>query len=183
MPQKYDTKALLLALQKLFSRIALRALHHRMNSHRKASSAETEHDIAALLSDHIDELAVSRNTDTQSMPEGQTAPEDGIRNQARPNTPTTKTSSKFTELSKHFRKRRNKALMQRHVGMNIKKRAREHIYSSLRFAREGDAETARSHANIADLALKESANYMSAEEYARFIADIREQLQKIKELD
>ena len=67
LPEKYDIRALLLALQELYSRMVLRALHHRMSFQRKASATETEHDIAAMLSDHIDELAVSREINIQSM--------------------------------------------------------------------------------------------------------------------
>lgn len=183
MPEKHNIRALLLALQELYSRMVLRVLHHRMSSQRKASAAETEHDIAAMLSDHIDELAVSREINIQSMPEEQIATEGSIQSQIRPNTSIPKTGSKFTGLSKYFRRRPTTPLMQPHVGAKIKKRAWDHIYSSLRLAREGDAETARIHANIADLAMKESANYMSAEEYSRFVADVREQLQRAKDQD
>jgi len=171
MPEKYNIKTLLLALQKLYSRMASRVLHHRMSSTRKASPAETEHDIAAMLSDHISELAATSESNIK----------DGIPSQASPSTSTPKASGKLSGLAKYFRRRPSTPLMQRHVGAKIKKRARDHIYSSLLLASEGDAEAARIHANIADLAMKESANYMSAEEYATFVADMREHLQRAKD--
>jgi len=181
MLNKYNIKTLLLTLQKLYSRMVSRTLRHRMSSTRKASPAETKHDIAAMLSDHISELAVTSESSIKGMPEEQTAPKNGIQSQTSPSTSTPKAGGKLSGLAKYFRRRPSTPLMQRHVGAKIKKRARDHIYSSLLLASEGDAEAARIHANIADLAMKESANYMSAEEYATFVADMREHLQRAKD--
>lgn len=181
MSEKHNVKSLLHTLQELYSKMAERALHHRMSSSRKASSAETEHDIAAMLSDHINELAISSESNIKSTPversESTTSTSSQINSSSQPAKPDGKPSG----LSKYFRKKPSTLLRQPHIGAKIRKRARDHIYSSLRLAREGDAETAKIHANIADLAMKESANYMTPDEYSMFVTDVRAQLQRAKD--
>lgn len=56
----------------------------------------------------------------------------------------------------------------------------EHVHAAHRFARTGNAETAKLHADLATHAMKMLSHYLPAEEYHGFLSGISSQLQSLR---
>ena len=70
--------------------------------------------------------------------------------------------------------------MQPHVSHKLQASVWEHLNTSLRLARQGEVQTAKFHADVANNALKEAARYMPEDEYAEFYGQVEKRLKEIR---
>jgi hypothetical protein len=185
MASKYDIAALIEALKSLYSTIASLDLQKRMGSYRRDNGAGVDHDIATPLINDIEKLAASSDGDNQRAPRhassasSLTAAEEGSPNRQRIGHKTTTPPRRFTELSRFFGRKKTGSAFQPHMRDKLEASVWEHINTSLRLARKGDAKSAKLHADVANNALKEAARHMSEEEYSEFYGQVEKQLSEI----
>jgi len=180
-----EIKALLHALQRLYSRIASIVLHKRMGSYREETGSVADHDLAALLSDHIDRLADSRpansgKTQPQvSVQKVQTATQNPSPDRRHADRPVSIVTRTFNGLGRYFKSSRTESVLDPELSEKLKKSTWNHIHTAFRLARQGEAGTAKLHLDIAAHALKEAAHYMSKEEHIAFTVEVEEKLAEI----
>ncbi|MBI3563063.1 MAG: hypothetical protein HY080_15240 [Gammaproteobacteria bacterium] len=80
------------------------------------------------------------------------------------------------ELSTYFKARSNGAGLYPGIIEKLEHSTWEHIYATLRCARQGDSRNAKMHTNIASSACKELAHFMNEGQYQRFVAEIKAHL-------
>jgi hypothetical protein len=178
-------KALLHALQRLYARITSLVLHKRMGSYRDEAGSVADHDLATLLSDHIDRLAAPGPANSENIPpqvSAQTAqtvtqnPSPGRPDSVRQVSIVKRT---FNELGRYFKTSRTESILDPELSEKLKQSTWNHIHTALRLARQGEAANAKLHLDIASQALKEAAHYMSREEHITFTVEVREKLGEI----
>jgi len=185
MIPEHEIKSLLRALQKLYSRITSLVLHKRMDSYREEAGSVADHDLATLLSDHIDSLAVpgpanSGKTQHQvSEPNVQSATEDLAPGRHHSDHQVSIVSRTFNGLGRYFKSGRTQSVLDPELSKKLKESTWSHIHTALRLARQGEAGTAKLHLDIASQALKEAAHYMSREEHIAFTVEVQEKLGEI----
>ncbi len=187
MTSRFDITALIETLKSLYSRIASLELKRRMDAYRKGDGAEPSHDIATALAEDIDKLAVSSDTgpgaavsDTSSET-GSTAAQHGSGTRRPVDRKHPQVAYRFMELIRFFKASNNASTMQPQLAEKLKASVWEHINTSLRLARAGEAASAKLHADVANNALKEAARYMPKEDYNAFYAQVEKQLREIRE--
>jgi hypothetical protein len=79
-------------------------------------------------------------------------------------------------LSQSLSERHTTAILRNTTGNKLIQSIWDHLHSSIRSAKAGDAETARLHAGIMDNALREAANYVSEEEYQELVQSLGNEL-------
>lgn len=185
MTSKYEIKALLHALQRLYSRIASLVLYKRMGSYRKEAGTVAGHDLTALLSDHIDRVAASRRASGQktqpqvSAQQDQTATQTLSPGRHHSGHQVSIVSRTLNGLGRHFKSRRTESVVDPELSKKLKMSTWTHIHTALRLARQGEERTAKLHLDIASHALEEAAHYMSREEYLAFTVEVEEKLGEI----
>ena len=94
--------------------------------------------------------------------------------------PPAKSTWRFEDLSRFFGRKETGSTLQPHVSHKLQASVWEHLNTSLRLARQGEAETAKFHADVANNALKEAARYMPKDEYAEFYGQVDKRLREIR---
>ncbi len=212
MKSDFELKALMDALQSLYSRVASFVLNRRMDSYQKDSGSVVVDNLTTLLTDHIDRLAAAGSGKRESTPsqssehespaakqnlpaeEGETKPQAAAQNEQ----PAAKDLSMgrrkserrvamvgrtHSGLSRYFKSRRKESVLDPEMSDKLRKSTWTHINTALRLARQGDARTAKLHLDIASHALRESAHYMSREDHIAFTVDVEEKLGEITDQD
>jgi hypothetical protein len=185
MTPEREINTLLHALQRLYARITSLVLNTRMNSYREEAGSVADHDLSALLSDHIDRLADSGSADsgkTQREVSGQKVdiatqiPSQGRSHSDRQVSIISRT---FNGLGRYFKSSRTAPVLDPELSKKLKKSAWNHINTALRLARQGEAGSAKLHLDIASQALKEAGHYMSREEHIAFTVEVEDKLGEI----
>jgi len=185
MKPKREINALLNALQRIYARITSLLLHKRMDSYREEAGSVADHDLASLLSDHIDRLAAPRpdnSGEEQHRVSGQkvqTATQNSSPGRPHADHQVSIFSRTFNGLGRYFKSSRTETILDPELSKKLKKSAWNHIHTALRLARQGEARTAKVHLDIASQALKEAAHYMSREEHIAFTVEVEEKLGEI----
>jgi len=85
-------------------------------------------------------------------------------------------SARPNALSQSLNERHTTAILRNTTGNKLINSIWDHLHSSIRSAKAGDAEAARLHADIMDNALREAANYVSEDEYRELVASLDKEL-------
>ena len=166
------------SIEELYSSITMRILQKRMDSYHSASAINTgsgnNSDFSASLYKYIDDVSHQAKKPTS---ENQTSKRAGLTNSTNPYPPAHfEVSNKGINsgLTKHFREIDN---AERHPGISgkLKDSIWEHVHSSIRCARQGDAHAAKMHADIANNAYKELSHYLTDEEHSELAREIEEE--------
>jgi len=179
-----EIKTLIHALQKLYARITSLVLHKRMGSYRDEVGSVADHDLATLLSDHIDRLAApgpenSDRTQPQvSEQKVQAATQKPSPGRTHSGHQVSIVSRTLNGLGRYFKLSRTESV-DPELSKKLKNSAWNHIHTALRLARQGEARTAKLHLDIANQALKEAAHYMSREDHIAFTVEVQEKLGEI----
>jgi hypothetical protein len=180
-----EIKALLHALERLYSGMASRVLYTRMGTYRRRTGALADRDLAALLSDHLDRLAAAKRANSGEVPQRpvrQGVPE-GRRELFEKHHPAVGQVSvvgrAFDGLGRYFKSSRTEPVLDPELSEKLRNSTWHHIHTALRLARQGEAKTAKLHLDIASQALKEVAHYMSGEDYIAFTVEVEEKLAEI----
>jgi hypothetical protein len=177
-----EIKALLHALERLYSGMASRVLYTRMGTYRRRTGSLADHDLAALLSDHVDRLAAAKRANRGEAPPRQGAPE-VQRELIEKHHPAVRQVSvlgrAFDGLGRYFKSSRTEPVLDPELSEKLRNSTWHHIHTALRLARQGEAKTAKLHLDIASQALKEVAHFMSREDYIAFTVEVEEKLAEI----
>jgi hypothetical protein len=185
MTPEREINALLHALQRLYARITSLFLNKRMSSYREEAGSVADHDLATLLSDHIDRLAArgsANSGETQrqvSEQKVQTATQKPSPVRPPSDHQVSIVSGTLNGLGRYFKSYPTETVLDPELSEKLKKSAWNHIHTALRLARQGEARTAKLHLDIASQALKEAAHYMSREEHIAFTVEVEEKLGEI----
>lgn len=83
-----------------------------------------------------------------------------------------KVSSIESEFAKYLKQRNTSSVSQPYMGEKLTASTWEHIHSAVRYARQGDASTAKLHSEIAGQALEEAGHYLNDKEYSELVFQI-----------
>lgn len=169
--------SLLRSLHKLYSKVGFLHLQKRLQRHRRGPQGIKQYDISELLGKHVDRLTSCASSDTccdlsQHQQKNRTG-----KSSARK---FTLASSAVVDMRNSFRKDRHLSGRAASLGDTLKKSAWTHMHAALRLAKQGQLNSARIHANIANQAVKEVAHFMPEVEYEEFSTEIRNTLNKVK---
>ena len=170
------------SIEELYSSITMRILQKRMDSYHSASSINSRSgnssDFTSSLYKYIDDVSHQAQI---KEPEKQTSEHPGLTKTTNPYPPahfeiTSKGNN--SGLTKHFKEIHNSEL---HPGISEKltESIWEHIHASIRSARQGNASTAKMHADVANNAYKELAHYLNDEEYNELARKIEEEFDSL----
>lgn len=180
-----EIKALLQALERLYSGMASRVLHARMGAYRRQTGSLADHDLAALLSDHLDRLAAAKRANRGEVPPrpARQGVSEGQRELIEKHHPAVRQVSvvgrAFGGLGRYFKSSRTEPVLDPELSEKLRNSTWHHIHTALRLARQGEAKTAKLHLDIASQALKEVAHYMPREDYIAFTVEVEEKLAEI----
>lgn len=176
-----DINELLRSVNSLLSKIVLLDLWKRTKAYKQHGSSDIQQDIATPLFDCIDKLAAQASAPivAQASDNAQPAAEK-TQDPAQPTRPQAADmlSSNISEDLKPHLIHSDSA---NHLGEKLKANAWSHFHTSILRAREGDARTAKLHANIANQALKEAGHYMSDEDFKIFSEEFAQALNELKQ--
>jgi len=170
------------SIEELYSSITMKILQKRMDSYHSSSAINTgsgnNSDFSASLYKYIDDVSHQAK---KPKPENQTSKHAGLTNSTNPYPPAHfEVSNKGINsgLTKHFKEIHNAEL---HPGISEKltESIWEHIHASIRSARQGNASTAKMHADVANNAYKELAHYLNDEEYNELARKIEEEFDSL----
>lgn len=182
MAQDQDHNSILRRLQRLYTRLVLQILHQRMQSYRKSHHARPDQEISTVLYDYIDKAPapVTETSPESRAPLAQTHAQTTAPHSSSPiqtDEPPSIMTMTRDGLALLFQKMSTGPTIDPAMNDKLKKSAWDHIHAVHRFTRQGDRTSARLHANIANNALKEAAHFMSEDDYAVFIKEIKHVLQ------
>ncbi len=180
-----DINELLHSVHSLFSKVSLLDLQKRTHTYKQQANGNMQQDIATPLTDCIDKLAACHkapespilstgegeflegNTPVEStqVVNTQTAPVDGMPN----------------DLSENMKSHSQHTSSDSYISDKLKASTWSHIHTAILRAREGDAKTAKLHADIANHAMKEAGHYMEDAEFKLFSEEIKKALDELKQ--
>lgn len=180
MSKNFSNHSLFVTLQKLQAKLAVVIVKIRAHSYRSVFKTSSHFNMASMLADQVDELALSmsgnikpndNNVDNQSHSSERTF-----------NKPISKSNKIInteniidpeTEFSKHLKERKHSIVSNRYIGDKLQESVWEHIHSAIRYARQGDVDTAKFHSKLAASALDESGHYLNNEDYSDLVYKIQ----------
>jgi hypothetical protein len=169
MTTKYRLNRLSRALRELYYKLCNMDLHKHMNFYKRNTGTNKAPDISASLTKHIDKLVPASkptspgatSTATARSSKRATRPDNAKQPNQQPGW-LNKVVTSITLPKKIFA---SKITPDPYMGDKLKDSTWSHIHTALLHARQGEANTAKLHADIANEALKEAAHYMSKEDH------------------
>jgi len=169
-------RGLIDAIHHLFIMISSRLRHTRIH-HSPMGDAKGEYDIWEKLGTHLEQASAESKPDTKSHATGKRKVSDPGRHE----NPAT-TVQDFNRLTEHSKQ---KAVNQLLPSMNeqLQGKTMEHINISLILAKEGNADGARLHIELAENAMHTASRFMSHEDYDIFEKKVERRLESIVDRD
>jgi len=172
MARESHNRNLLETLQKLYAQIMRLVLHGRLNSYRHAQGDDS---VIAGLYDYINHAPQAPGDEMAHLRVAAESP--GLSKRSiNNNKPSYQRAEVLpdgpNDLRDTFVNRHEYSALHDHMGEKLKASAWEHIHSSMRYAHEGNRETAMLHADIAANAIKEAVHYLEDNAYKDFIGEI-----------
>ncbi len=173
-----ELAALLQSLRTLYTQVAAKIWHRRMQPPEPSALAGESPDIAGSLSGHIERTAAEAEASTEPSPDADGSMErsDAVRKKSKLLPP----SRLFSALSSRF-KGKSGSVASPQLGEKMRADTTRHINKALRLAKDGDAQGAKVHAELAENAMKTASQYLPEEEYRTFKQDVETQLKEIAE--
>jgi len=178
---KNNNHALLSTLKKLYSHLAMVLVQMRSYSYRKSSHA---FDITSILNSKVDDLVVHATRENTSLDKKTEKVQQSnlthskIQTEYSQKEKSEKVLDAESEFAKHLQQRKSISVTQPHMGDKLKKSAWEHIHSAIRYAKQGKADTAKMHTDIAGHAIEEAGHYLNDEEYSELVYQIEDYFTK-----
>ncbi|MCB1752095.1 MAG: hypothetical protein KDI74_10250 [Gammaproteobacteria bacterium] len=178
-------KALLDSLQALYAKMSALIINKRINSYRKEGGAQLDTEILSALYDIVEKTPAAQspradNGDGRPATEAEGASTGESHRSPEVRQPGTAPATQHSDLSNHLHTNLSKTADSEHLGAKLKTSAWDHIHTSLRYVREGNAELARMHAGLANEALHQASHHMSDTEYVELKTAVLEELQKLR---
>ncbi len=163
------------SLQLLYRKVSMVILNLRMHSYH---SSVDSNDITSLLNKQIEGLVSSSAKDTTGHIDTSEIDEHVKHDLINKNNEKYKEVKNVGELgsefSKYLNQRKTSSIIHPYMGDKLKKSAWEHIHHAIRYAHQGNAVSARLHADIAGHALEEASHYLKNEEYSELVYQVEE---------
>jgi len=178
-------RTLIEAIEKLYLRIVVKALHRRMGAYHKEVPQQFkpyQKDIKTPLLVCIDDIIENGPDDDECVPIIHYAiPTNASMSHQRPGAGYIHVQHAIDkknvgELSRYFKARWNGSDIHPGIKEKLERSAWEHLHASIRHARQGENETARIHADIAHYACNELAHYLSEKDYQCFTSELEKHL-------
>ncbi len=177
-----ELRALMGALQHLYFSVSSQLLHRRLQPPNPSSMAGDSADISASLAAHLDQTAQnsSATANTGGAAPAPSAESTGAGAGIRRRSATERSGlGIFGDLSKHFRQGRARVDVSPHMSEKMRANTMDHISKALRLARQGNAQGAKVHADLAEHAMKAASQYMPEEQYRVFKQEVENRLKSI----
>jgi len=176
-----NRESLLHKIKRLYTEVFLVSLHNRIDSYHSLLLSDKHHDISDVLHELIDEI-VKEAASTYSVEDYRHKKylSDGpVEPDSKKDITTHSTSMVSMTLNglSVYLKKESAQKYDPHMSARLQQCVWDHVHSAHRFARLGDAKTAKLHADIAVNAMKTLSCYMSSDEYTDFFNMINDQLQ------
>lgn len=176
--------ALIQELEQIYARLVLSVLHSRMTRYQQqARRALRDHasSIKLPLLACIESLAADARITSSVNSEN---PTNLLSSGSSANAATdTINTENIGELSKYFKARINGVELHPGIEVRLEQSTWEHMLAALRYAKQGNTQTAQLHAAIASSACQELSHYMQEKEYSDFIGEIDKHLQALMRHD
>lgn len=182
-----DINELLRSLNSLFSKVVLLDLRKRTTSYKQQGSRDIQQDIVTPLSECIDKLAACKSAQAQASIVMQATnieqPAAKInQDPAQLTSPQTATVGVLsTDFSEHLESHPIHSESGNYLGDKLQASTWSHFHTAILKANEGDAKTAKLHADIANQAMKEAGHYMSDDDFKNFSEEIEKVLNEVKQ--
>lgn len=175
------------ALRELYGTIASRLLDGRLLTKRTSTTARYSVRIRDAMADHIARSAAKSN-----QAEGAAAADEGTvpappatdrftSPQERKMDPDRTKPGLFSALSERFARHRSQAKLEPFMREKMRANTLKHVNKALALARQGQAEGAKIHAELAETAMKTAGEYMSDDEYGQFQEEVEARLRSTSE--
>lgn len=168
-------------IKRLYTKLFLVSLHNRIDSYHASSNTDHHNRISDSLDKLIDKTSEeasrthSVRVDKNVQPPHRDSSTEVKKSNKLQDHETSMLSMTLNGLSVYFRKQKT-IEHDPQMSEKLKKCVWDHVHSAHRFARTGDANTARLHAGIATNAMKALSQYMPEEEYSDFYTEVHSQL-------
>ncbi|WP_455198405.1 hypothetical protein [Kaarinaea lacus] len=179
MASDEDTVNLLESLRRLYSRIMALHAESRARSSINPNNTVMSRDIASPLSQVIDKLATSN---TSASPEPIEPPGSGSEETSYTRVAISRDPDSWTELGElsiHLKHSHQYSGPSMDMGERLMQSTWEHLHTSIRLARQGNAKSARLHAELTSNALNEAMHYLSESVYSKFSEEVMKALEEI----
>ena len=182
MTTKHGLNRLSHALHKLYYKLCDMDLHKHMNLYNRNTGTNETSNISASLTKHIDKLApASKPSKPNSAGASTTTARSSKRaskpdNVKQPSQQTGWLNKAVCSVSRQKKIFTGKITTDPYMGDKLKDSTWSHIHTALLHARQGEANTAKLHADIANEALKEAAHYMSGEDHKILCGEVAKAL-------
>ena len=162
-------------LEHLYTHIMQVLVQMRLDSYRRADSSEG---VIADFIKYINRMPPLANDDSNTHYDIPAVPpaRTGYQHKYPPYHKTGSFPAESNSLRDAFIKRNEQSVLRDRLGRKLKISTWEHIHTSIRYARKGNRQSAKLHADIAASAIKEAAHYMPKEEYQTFIAEVNKEV-------
>lgn len=177
-----DINELLRALNSLFSKVVLLDLQKRTTSYKQQGSRDIQQDIVTPLSDCIDKLAQAQAPIVIQVANTEQPAAKINQDPAQLTSPQTATVGMLsTNFSEYLKSHSIHSESGNYLGDKLKASTWSHFHTAVLKANEGDARTAKLHADIANQAMKEAGHYISDEDFKNFSEEIEKALNELKQ--
>ena len=176
------TESLLHKVRRLYTELFLVTLHNRIDSFHSFLHLDGHLEIGKVLHELIDEIVkdVSHNYSPEDYKDMKFLDSGTTTRHVQPDhnlyRSPSMASMTLNGLSVFLKKQKAEEYNP-HMADKLQRVVWDHVHSAHRFARLGDGNTAKLHADIACNAIKALSHYMSSEDYNIFFNEISEQLQ------
>jgi len=180
MQNNNNKTSLFVTLKKLQAKLTVVMLNIRSHSYHSAFKTNKSFNMSAMLEQQVDELALNmskKDMSANNSDETQPLTIEDTNNTVNSIQDQTKafedTSGIETEFAKYLKERKHSLVTNPYIGNKLKESVWEHIHSTIRYARQGDVDTAKLHSKIAANALEESGHYLNNEDYSDLVFQIK----------
>jgi len=169
-------QALIRSLQSLYAQLSSRLLEYRMLAGSGTHVARESLLIQDLLSEHI-----AKNIEAPDRTKQAEQPKASWDTEAKTRAGARRGSARgqrvfpalvVNALSEHFSRYRSLTQRQPFIRDRMRDNTLDYINKAISFAKAGNEQAARVHAELAENAMKTAGQYMSDEEYSRFREEV-----------
>ena len=180
MNNQNENDTLLKTLKELYNQLGALMAKIRFRSYHSSIKADNTLNITSILNEQIEKLgsesvitASNEETDEKiiQQPDGYVGESEAKEQSVIKHKNISGVESDF---AKHLKLKKSSAVSQPHMGDKLKKSAWEHIHSAIRFAKQGQVDKAKVHADIAGHAIEEAGHYINHEEYTVLVNRIED---------
>ena len=180
MNNKNENHTLLKTLKELYNQLGALMTKIRFRSYRTVIKSDSTFNITSILNNQVEKLAsesvittphIEPNEIIMQQPKGSLS-KLTIKDQS--DMEHKNVSGAESDFAKHLKLSKSSAVNHSYMGDKLKESAWEHIHSAIRFAKQGQVDKAKVHADIAGHAIEEAGHYLNHEEYSALVNRIED---------